>query len=127
MKKLESIVFWLHFPIVLILFGMFLIPNFIWNKSITFHFWYVITIIITQITWGLIIINKTKRIDIVCPLTTLMQSIRGYKIEDKRNYDHSYIAELLEKLGFKVKYKTINFVIISTVVITTVQYFFFNH
>ena len=66
--------------------------------------------------------SQTRRIDIVCPLTTWMQHLRGYKIKDKRNYDHSYIAELLGKMGINVFYQYVSYAIFITAAVVTVQY-----
>ena len=36
---------------------------------------------------------------IVCPLTTWMQHVRGYKISDPKNFDHSFVRELIPEIA----------------------------
>ena len=125
-KILTNIIFWLHFPIVIIYFGLFFIPKSLWKDNITFHFWYVMIIFLIQIIWGTVIYPKTKKIEIICPLTTLMQRLRGYEIENERNYNHSFTSELLEKLKIKLKYNIVSVIIMFSILIVVIQYFFFN-
>ena len=40
-----------------------------------------------------------------------MQYSKGYKIKDKRNYNSSFIAELLEKLNIKVSFQLVNIIL----------------
>ena len=65
-----------------------------------------------------------KKFDIICPLTTVMQYWRGYPCKDKRNYSHSFIAELSQKLRIKIHYKGVNIVLLITLIIVFIQYFF---
>ena len=126
-KKLFSeIIFWLHLPIVLVWFGLFLVPELLWPAKITFHFWYIVSIIILQFLWGLILFPYTKKIDMICPLTTLMQRLRGIPVQDKRNYGHSFIAEFLARYNIKSSYKKVNIVLLITLVIIVIQFFWFN-
>ncbi len=118
-KILIQIIFWLHLPIVILLFSLFFVPTSIWPKRVIFHFWYMISITTIQFLWSTIIF---KKFDIICPLTTIMQSLRGYKLKDKKNYGHSFIAEFLRKLKINVSYKTINIILIITLIIISAQY-----
>ena len=125
MKKtpLSEFVFWLHFPVVAIWFGLFAVPKSIWPGKVFFHFWFIVIIMLIQLVWGFFL---TKSFDIICPLTTWMQSLRGYNIHKKKNYGHSYIAELLNKIHVKAHYKGVNYLLLLTLVIITVQYFWFG-
>lgn len=126
MKKtiLTEIIFWLHLPIVVVWFGLFFVPKSAWPEKVFFHFWYIIGIMLVQYLWGILIFRKT---DIICPLTTLMQYLRGYSLKDKRNYSHSYIAELLEKMHItSITYRQINVILLITLIIVAVQYFWFR-
>ena len=126
-KKLAiEILFWLHFPIVVIWFGLFAIPRFIWPNRVIFHFWFITGIMSIQLIWGLILIPYTKKVDIICPLTTWMQKLRGYPIKSKKNHNHSFIAELLQRLKIPINYKGVNILLIITLIIVTVRYFWFN-
>lgn len=76
-----------------------------------------------QLIWSLIVF---KRFDIICPLTTWMQYLRGYKLKDKKNYGHSYIAELVNKFHLPIKYKGITVTLLSTLILVTIQYVWIN-
>ena len=124
MKKtfLAGLLFWLHLPIVIIWFGLFLIPSSIWSWKIPFHFWYIAGIMILQMLWAYYL---THRFDIICPLTTWMQSLRGYSLNDKENYNYSYIAELCTVFNVKISSKKVSLVLLITLIIVTLQYLFF--
>ena len=122
-KMFAEITFWLHLPIVIILFGMFAIPKSIWPGKVTFHFWYFISIIIIQFIWS---VSVYRKFDIICPLTTLMQWLRGYPLKNKKNYNHSFIAELMEKMRIKVSYAWVNVILITSLIIVAVQYLWFR-
>ena len=124
--KLSQIIFWIHLPVVLLLFLPFLIPLSLWPERIIYHFYYVTLVVSIQIIWGIIIYSKTKKIDVVCPLTTWMQLERGYKIKSKKNHKHSYMSELASKLKFGVSYKAMNFLILLTMIIVTIQFIWFR-
>jgi len=120
---LTGFVFWLHLPLVIIWFFTFLIPLSLWPGRITFHFWYIAILLLIQLIWGILVYPKTKSIDFICPLTTLMQSLRGYKIKDKRNYNHSFIAELFERLKIKISFLWVDVLLFITFIIVSIQYF----
>lgn len=125
-KTLAEIVFWLHLPIVIIWFGLFLIPKSIWPGRITFHFLFIVIIVIIQFLWGLVYFPVTKKIDIICPLTTLMQWLRGFSVKSKKNYRHSFVAEILNKYNIKINYKSVNIVLLITLILIFIQYIWFN-
>lgn len=103
-----EIVFILHIPIVIIWFGLFFIPLSYWPGRAVFHLWYALTILFIQFFWGLALFRYTKKIDLVCPLTTLMQSVRGFSVKKEKNYRHSFISELFKRIHLKVSYKAVN-------------------
>jgi hypothetical protein len=121
-----EIVFWLHLPIVIIWFGTFFIPLSLWPKRIIFHFWYILIFLLLQLLWGIILYPKTKKGDFICPLTTLLQYLRGYPIESKKNYNHSFIAELLERFHIKISFQWVNIMLWITLTIVTIQYLWFR-
>jgi len=123
---LTELVFWLHLPIVIFWFGAFLIPLSIWPGRIAFHFWFISSLLLIQLAWGIILYPKTRRIDLICPLTTLLQSLRGCPVESDKNTRHSFIAELLDRLELKISYKNVNLLLLITLVIVAVQYFWFR-
>ena len=120
---LSELVFWLHFPIVVLWFGLFAVPKSIWPGRVTFHFWFIVILLIMQLIWGSILRQK---FDIICPLTTLMQYWRGYSYKNEKNYSHSFIAELSNKIKIKIHYKGVNVVLLITLIIVFIQYFFFR-
>ena len=122
-KTFIEIIFWLHLPIVIVWFGLFFIPKSIWLGKVTFHFWYIFSIMLIQFIWSLAVFRK---FDLICPLTTCMQYLRGFSLQDEKNYGHGYIAELLLRLRVKVSFKFVSVLLIFTLIVVAVQYFFFN-
>ncbi|HIH12942.1 TPA: DUF2784 family protein [Candidatus Woesearchaeota archaeon] len=118
-KLLSEIVFWIHLPIVLLWFGLFLVPASVWSGRIAFHFWFIVTILVLQFLWSVVVF---RRVDIICPLTTLLQYLRGYPQKDKRNYGHSFIAELLKRLHLKMSFKAVNLLLLGTLVLIIIEY-----
>jgi hypothetical protein len=123
---LTEIIFWTHLPITIIWIGLFLIPLSVWPGRITFHFGYIFSIVLIQIIWGEMLYSKTKKIRIICPITTLMQSLRGYPIESKKNYDHSFVAEFFNRLRFKLGPRIVGILIWITLIIALIQYIWFR-
>lgn len=126
MKKNSSVItflFWVHIVIVAVLFGLLLIPKVVWEEVAVFHLWYVVSILSLELLWGLVMFYYSKRMDIVCFLTSIMQYLRGYKLSDRRNYDHSFIAEFLEKMGFRVSYRSVNVVLLLLLCVVSIRYF----
>ncbi len=122
-RILIRFIFWLHLPIVSLWFGLFLVPTSLWPGRIIFHFWFMMIIMFLQFLWGLVYFPITRKIDIICPLTTLMQSLRGFPLRSKQNYGHSFIAELLQKLKMRVSYRWVNGLLVVTLILVAVQYF----
>lgn len=118
-----ELVFWLHLPIVVLWFGLFAVPTSLWHERVLFHFWYIVGIMGLQFFWGLMLFRYTHKIDIICPITSLMQWLRGYPLSSRKNYGHSFIAELFERLKIKVSYVFVNYLLLVTLIIVTVQYF----
>lgn len=56
-------------------------------------------------------------------MTTLMQKLRGFPLKTKENFAHSFIVECLGRLNVKVSYKTINLLLLITVVLVSIQYY----
>ena len=123
---LIDILFWLHCPLVIIWFGLFFIPGSLWQNKIVFHFWFISIFLLGQLAWGGILYPKINKIMLICPLTTLMQYFRGYPIKDKRNYNHSFIAELLNRLNINVSFHWVSILLIITLIIVSIQYFLIN-
>lgn len=127
MKKFKEflikLIFCLHLPILILGFGPFLIPTSIWPEKIIFHFWYLLIIMLIQFIWS---ITVFKKFSLVCPLTTLMQLLRGCKLNDKNNYQYPFVAGLLKKLNIHLSYKVVNALLFFALIIVSAQYIWFK-
>lgn len=124
-KIFIRLLYWAHLAVIIIWFGLFLVPSCLWAGKIIFHFWFIMIITGIQFLWGLFMLPYTKKIDIICPLTTLMQKLRGFPVRSRENLSHSYIAEVLRKFKIKLSYKAVNIILIATIIIVSIQYIYF--
>ncbi len=53
-----------------------------------------------------------------------MQYLRGHSLKSKKNFNHSYIAELGRKLHLPMNYKAVNILLMITLILVSVQYLF---
>ncbi len=118
--------FWLHFALVGVWFGLFLVPASLWAGKVSFHFWFIIIAVVLQFGWGFLLMPVTKKYRMVCPLTTLMQLLRGYPVADARNNNHSCIKEFSERIGKPVPKKAVTISTFASLGAVTIQYFFFR-
>ena len=121
---LAELLFWLHFFIGSVWLGLFLAPSSLFHDKITLHFYLTILIVGHQFLWGLTIMPWTKKFRMVCILTTPMQILRGQKISDPKNYDHSFLKEFFGKNGIKVPHAISTLITFSTLTLIIYQYFF---
>lgn len=121
---LADLLFWLHFIIGTVWLGLFLVPSSIWSDKITFHFYLTLLIVGHQFFWGLMIMPWTRKFRMVCILTTPMQLLRGQKISDPKNYDHSFFKELAGRNGIKIPHKVSTIITFSAFILSTLQYLF---
>jgi hypothetical protein len=121
-KLFAEIIFWLHLVIFLVWIGLFFVPYSVWQTRVVFHFWYVATLIASQLIMGLILRGKMHKFRIVCPLTSLMQWLRGYAFGDAQNYDHSFVREFAERLKIRIRYGVVGFLIFLSFGILIYQY-----
>jgi len=121
---LANVFFLVHFIIVAFWFGLFFVPSSIWPAKITFHFYLTVLIVAHQFIWGLIIMPWTKKFRLVCILTTPMQLLRGQKISDPKNYDHSWFKELFGKGGIKIPHAVSTLATFTTLALVTYQFIF---
>ncbi len=129
-----ELLFWLHFIVGSIWLGLFLVPSSVWLASlepwrsgpdkITFHFYLTIAIVGHQFIWGLLIMPWTKKFRMVCLLTTPMQILRGQKISDPKNYEHSFFKELAGNQGIKVPHAISTLITFSALSLIIYQFFF---
>ena len=103
-KIISEITLWIHLFFVLLLFLMFFFPMSVWPERPLVHFYIMALIIVSDLIFGIIYyLYDKKYFNLICVLTLIMQRIRGYKFLDERNYKHSFVREVCERLGFRVK------------------------
>ena len=104
MGRFAETLFWMHVVIFIGWFGLFWIPLSIWPGRVVFHFWYITFAVGSELLTGLLLMPVMLKYRIVCPLTTWMQHVRGYKISDPKNFDHSFVRELFQRFRVKIPY-----------------------
>lgn len=122
-KAAAETVFWTHFALVTVWYGLFLVPTSLWAGKITFHFWFILIATLVQFGWGFVLLPITKKYKMICPLTTLMQVLRGYPIADERNNHHSCIKEFFHRIGKPVPKKAVTMSTFISLGAVTLQYF----
>lgn len=123
---LANLVFFLHIPVVLFWWGLFLVPVQWWPNRIPFHFYLTLGIIFHQIVWGIMIMPWTGKFRMVCILTTLMQVLRGKNIADPNNYSHSFLVEFFGKIGLKFTHRMATLATWIVLFSIFLQYMFFR-
>ena len=121
---LANILFWTHALIVVFWIGLFLVPTSIWPDRFTFQFYLTLVIVGHQFIWGAMIMPWTHKFRMVCILTTPTQLLRGLKISDPKNYDHSWLNELVGKKGVGVSHAISTLITLSVLSLATFQYLF---
>lgn len=121
-KAIAEILFYMHVLVFLIWVGLFLVPLSLWPARITFHFWYITSIIAIELFAGILMIPVKCYFSITCPLSNLMQKARGYPFSDPRNFNHSFVRELFERLHIKLPPGFVGACIFISWIIVIVQY-----
>ena len=99
---IRSLIF-IHIIFFISWIGLFFIPKSVWSNRIFYHFWYVSGVILLNLVWGGFLKLRYKKGNLfVCPLTTMTQYFRGYKISDVRNNKYLFVGEILSK--FNINY-----------------------
>ena len=98
-----------------------MIPSFLWPGRMIFQFWYALSIVGGQTLWGILIHGKIKS---VCPMTTVMQLLRGYGLNDEKNYNHGFIAEFIRDIGIPLTKKGTSNLLHLSFVLIVLQYLF---
>lgn len=126
-KLISEITLWLHLVGVLILLLMFFIPIRIWPERPMVHFYIMALIILSDLIFGIFYyLYDKKYFNLICLLTIVMQRIRGYKFLDERNYKHSFVKEVTERLGFKVNRLFAFLLLIFIFILTLINYIVYN-
>ncbi len=121
---LSKLLFWIHFIAGAIWLGLFLVPSSVWHDKITFQFYLTVVVVTHQFLWGLFLMPWTKKFRMVCILTTLMQLLRGQKVSDLKNYDHSFFKELVGNQGIKISHTVSTIITFSILSLVTFQFLF---
>ena|SRR3989344_2989198 len=122
-ESLANLIFWLHFVVGAIWYGLFLVPISWWSGKISFHFFLTLFIVGHQFLWGAILIPWTKRYRTVCVLTTILQLLRGKDITDPENYNHSFTIEMARKTHITIPHFVAIFLNFLVFTLVTIQYF----
>ena len=115
----------LHLMIVVTLLGLFFVPKSLVPQINSIHLSYTLWVALSQAFWGVLMIKIKKRFTIVCPLTTMMQYLRGYSPTDARNYEHSFIVEFLDRYNSSLTHKTINIMMYVILGLVVARYLWF--
>lgn len=121
---LGELLFYIHLPIFLLWVVLFFIPVGWWPQRVAFHFYFVIAMVLFQIAGGILWQPVAHKFDLRCPLTIIMQRVRGYSMREPAAYDHSFIVEFFERVHIAPKKNTITFLIIFSIILIVCQYFF---
>ena len=95
-NALISLVWIAHIVFFLLYVVPFFIPQKKFKKKLEFQFFYMLTIVLSNFLWGFLFLSKVGKYIFSCPVTTLMQYLRGYSLTDPLNYTHSFVAEFLQ-------------------------------
>lgn len=126
-KIISEITSWLHLFFVIVLFLMFFIPTSIWPERPLVHFYIMALIILSDLIFGIFYyLYDKKYFNLICLLTIVMQRIRGYKFLDERNYKHSFVKEVCNRLGFRVKRLFAFLLLIFIFILTLINYIVYN-
>ncbi len=114
-----------HITFVTLFYGLFLVPQAVWNNKIFYHFWLITAIVILQLLWGLYMFKYSKKYRPICILTTATQYARGFPLKHKRNFDHSFLIEFFQKLKVRVSEKIVFYLTTSGFILVVIEYIFF--
>lgn len=68
--------FWLHAVIFSMWVLLFFVPRAVWSGRVTFHLYYLVVMVVSEVAAGLALTPTMGKFRIVCPLTTLMPGAR---------------------------------------------------
>lgn len=125
MKKIfANFIIGLHLLIIIIWYGLFLVPQDWFPNKVSFHFYLTLTIIGHQFLWAAFLLPWTGKYRMTCILTTLTQLLKGKKISDLKNYDYSFTQEIFRKMNIPISRQTSAILTLIILTAVTLQYFF---
>lgn len=122
-KSVIGALYAFHVLILVIWFGLFFVPTSVWPAKVIFHFWFIAILYVLQLMMGFILWPWAKKYKAACFFTVFMQSLRGYKINDSRNYNHGFIREFAKDIGLKLNPWFVEVLLICTLIIVSYQFF----
>jgi hypothetical protein len=122
--KISEALFYAHIPIFIFWFVPFFIPVSIWSQRVAIHAGYIVFLYILQHMFGAWYYPKIGYFTSLCPVTLLMQRLRGFGWYDKETYQHSFVAEFMGRCGVPSSKKQVNTLSHITLVLVLLQYFF---
>tara|TARA_Y100000034_G_C6909303_1_gene423232 strand:+ start:5526 stop:5927 length:402 start_codon:yes stop_codon:yes gene_type:complete len=129
-KPMMKILIGLHIVYFLIIIGLFFIPLNVWKNRLYYQFLLLFGTLVVNLSWGtLYSLNYKRRLYgwhyyFICPLTSLTQYYRGYRLSSWRNYSHSFVSEVFSKFGLRMPYHITGYFLFLGSLILGIQYFF---
>ena len=120
---LGKTLFFFHAVFVAFWYGLFFVPESIFPNRVSFQFYLTLAVIFHQFVWGFLIMPWTGKYRMVCILTTINQIIRGQKVSDPKNYDHSFPQEVFRSFGVYISHRTTTFITLFTLIVVSIEYF----
>ncbi len=96
----------------------------VWPERVAVHFYFIVIMVGFQVIGGLMYYPVTGSLSLVCPLTVLMQYVRGNRLDDPLCYRYSFVLEFFQRLHLSPRKKSVTVVVIFSVILVSVQYFF---
>jgi hypothetical protein len=123
MRKLTAnLINLLHWLIVIVAIGLFLVPESLLPGKIAFHFYYLWGILAVQILSGSIMYPKFKKFYFLCPISPAETMLRG--TYDERRIGESFTGEIVKKyLKLPPIYAT--YIMALAHIVVTIQFFNF--
>ena len=120
-----KLLWWSHLAVVIGLYILFFIRKKLIQEISTINLYYMLWVALSQAFWGIFMIKHRGSFALVCPMTTLMQYLRGYPVNDEKNHGHSYVVEFMDYLGVKWDFALINKIMIGTIIAVILRFVFF--
>jgi hypothetical protein len=122
-KLLSKTLFFFHVVFVAFWYGLFFVPESVFPGRVSFHFYLTLVVVFHQFIWGFLLLPWTGRYRMVCILTTINQLIRGDKMSDSKNYDHSFTQEFFKGFGVRIPHRATTFITLLVLFAASLNYF----
>ena len=103
-EKIAEIITWTHF-FIMVIFGFvpFFIPLSVWPRRPLWHFLFLFLVAVLGVILALIYRNKynIKKYHL-CILNLLTQRVKGYKLNDPKNYTYSHLKDILKRFKINI-------------------------